>query len=112
MLVGPRGTDQAADLGHHQLGFLLGFSGTVEVVGDQPPQTGSEFCALGRTARMADETPLVDLVRDEPTHVRMHASGLPEEDTAVRRHGRLTPKDMLEHAESPSTWMRGLGHLR
>ena len=47
VLVGPRRPDQAADLGQHDLGLLLGLGGAIGVVGLEPPQAGAELGVLG-----------------------------------------------------------------
>ena len=51
-------------------------------------------------SRVALEPPLVDLLRDEPAHVGVHAPGLGQEDPAVRRHRHVVAEHVLEHARA------------
>ena len=57
LLVGPRGSDQPANFGGDQVGFLRRLGAVAVVVGRKPAQPGSQYGGLLLAAGMAGQAP-------------------------------------------------------
>ena len=81
----------------------------------QPPQPRARRGSLHRTALMAGEPPLVDLLRDKRAHVRVHPSGHRQEYAPIIRDGHVGAQHVLQHARPRPTRVdrqRNLGQLQ
>ena len=80
---------------------LLGRRGRVSyVMGGDPPQTRSGEGGLPRTVRVIRQPTLIDSLRNEVTHIGMHAPGRRQEHTPVFGQCDVLPHHMLEDAAS------------
>src|ERR1700731_211129 len=78
----------------------------------QPAKPGAELCRLLFAAFVRTESALVDLTRDEFTHVGVHAPRLRDEDTLGVGNRYVFTQDVLQHAVARRARVLGFGDLR